>query len=255
MNFFFHTSNTFLSSRLTIPKFQNSGKYHSNIFLFQADVIDGCWSVSHADCDEDENFWMVECNIRNKNSVYFLATNDEVKGCAPHNLLINFNSFTDTEPDYRANLEISNSKGASSSYQSEFPFAMTTKLGSLYSDCGMLTSSKADKVGVFLRNIHIKPIRKSAQLYLFDNNKNVLLETFEIFLNETCYVDLTKFKNYLTTCFIFVKDYIGIPIYVTQYTGGALSFEHTHPPHELIQGKNRFLQVNKFKARAHEKIS
>ncbi len=255
MNFFFHTSNSFLSSRLTIPKFQNSGKYNRSMCLFQADIIDGCWCVTQTDCVEDEDFWVVECSAENKNSIYFLATYDQLNDSTLQNELINLNNFTDTSPDYRANLEISNSRGATSSYQSEYPFGMTKKIASLYSDCGMLTSSNADKVGVFLRNIHFKPSRKSARLFLFDNNKDVLLETFEIFLNETCYIDLTKFKSYLATCFIFAKDYIGIPIFVNQYVDGQLSFEHTHPPHELIHGKNRFIQVNRLKARAYEKIS
>lgn len=255
MNFFFHTSNEFLNSKLEIPKFQNSGKIDSKLCLFQADIINEKWHFSQANCSECEYFWTIQCNDQNKNSIYFLATNAQIEIVKAHNTLINLNKFTDTSPDFRANLQIINIAGAISSYQSEYPFRMTEQLGNLYSDCGVLTTNNAKKVGVFLRNIHKKPIQQETLLYLYDNKKDILLETFKIYLNRTCYVDLTSFKKSLPTCFIYANNYLGIPVYLIEYSSGGLSFEHTHPPHESIQGKNRYLLVNQLKDRAYEKIS
>lgn len=249
------TSNQFINSKLTIPKFQNSGKIDSNLCLFQADIVNEKWHLGQANCVEDEYFWVVQCNSHNKDSIYFLATNAQVEIVKTHNTLSDLNKFTDTSPDFRANLQIINSAGATSSYQSEFPFRMTEKLGNLYSDCGMLTTNNAEKVGVFLRNIHKNPIQQETLLYLYDNKNDILLETFKIYLNRTCYIDLTSFRKSLSTCFIYANNYLGIPVYLVEYSSGGLSFEHTHPPHESIQGENRYLLVNHLKDRAYEKIS
>ena len=45
--------------------------------------------------------------------------------------LKNFNNFTDTSPAFRANLKIYLDKGGFSSYQSEYPYNMITKRGSV----------------------------------------------------------------------------------------------------------------------------
>jgi len=255
MNFYFLASNSFLKSTLTIPKFQNSGKTQNDLNLFKADIYKNHWKVEYAECNEDDFFWTISSNKKNKNSVYFLATNEESKNIVFANTLCNLNSFTNTSPDYRANLEVINHFGAVSSYQSEFPFIMTQKLGSIYSDCGVLTAKNAKKVGVFLRSIYTKPIKEKASLYLYDNKSNKLLQTFKVSLNEMCYVDLTSFKDVLATSFIYAKDYLGIPIYLVDYEDEGLSFEHTHPPHESIYGENRFHLVNKLKDKANEKVS
>jgi len=255
MNFFFHTPNDFVTSTLTIPKFQNSGKTAGGLNLYQAGINNGEWEIKPAECHEDDYFWSTSSNASNENSIYFLATSRESEVIATKNSLSNLNKFTDTSPDFRANLKVSNSLGATSSYQSEYPFRMTQKLGTLYSDCGMLTSKDADKVGVFLRNIFFKPEQKNATLYLYDNNLDKLLKTFTICTNKTCFIDLTPFNESLFTSFLFANDYLGIPIYLVDYGAAGLSFEHTHPPHESIHGANRFQMVNRLKEKAYEKVS
>ena len=255
MNFFFHTSNDFISSILTIPKFQNSGKKKNDLKLFQANIINNQWDIVLAECTEDDYFWVIKSNDQNQNTIFFLATEQQVDNFRPQKNLCNFNSFTDTSPAYRANLEIKNTSESYSSYQSEYPYFMTQRLGDLYSDCGVLTTHNALRVGVFLRNIYLEPLELETEVFLFDNKTNTILKKFKIELNKTCYIDLTDYKSALSNCYIYIENYLGIPIYLIDYGEKGLSFEHTHPPHESVQGSNKFNLVKKIKARAREKIS
>ena len=53
--------------------------------------------------------------------------------------------------------------------------------------------------------------------------------------------------------FVCSNSYLGIPQYLSEKEG-HLSFEHTHPPHEYIQSKDRFKRVNEFKYAINEII-
>ena len=46
--------------------------------------------------------------------------------------------------------------------------------------------------------------------------------------------------------YIFSKNFIGIPIYVSIHDN-AISMEHTHPPHHYIISNDKFKIVNKLK--------
>lgn len=81
-----------------------------------------------------------------------------------------------------------------------------------------------------------------------------MLDVFAVCLNETRYIDLTQYKTDLTGCFLYAKKFIGIPIYVVEYTDGNISMEHTHPPHESIGGPHRFDLVKDLKNEAELKI-
>ena len=158
-------------------------------------------------------------------------------------------------PDFRANLMIENQAGGFSSYQSEYPFRMTTRLASLYSDCSTLTFERSTSVGVFIRNIYFEPIHKEIPLFLYDDLKKEVVEKFSVFTNKTTYIDLTKFRKQLSSCFLFAKNFMGVPIYVVEYSDGGISFEHTHPPHSSIGSDDRFQIVNNLKGKAIEKVS
>lgn len=255
MNFFFHTKAKDFQSLLTIPKFQNSGVFADNLNLFNANIVDNKWSVEETSCVEDPFFWTIDCKDGDDRKIYFLATEKEASLIEKRNKLCDLNHFTETIPDYRANLMIKNSVGGFSSYQSEYPFIMTTKLGTLYSDCGMLTSEKCKSVGIFVKNIYMEPIYRDIPFYLYDDLSGKVISTFKLSLNETNFIDLTDFKDILSHCFLFAKNYLGVPIYVIEYEDGNLSFEHTHPPHASIGGSERFSLVNRLKGVANEKIS
>ncbi len=256
MNFFFSTTTTKYRPTLAIPKFQNSGKFNTELKLYQAVIIKNRWVVSEPiGCKQDDSFWRLEHSSLNNEAAYFLSNEENISIIEDTNKLINANVFTDTNPDYRANLMIKNSVGGFSSYQAEYPFRMAEKLGTLYSDCGLLTSEAGVSVGVFIRNIYTKPISEERLLWLFSVPKNEILKTYKVKLNATTYIDLTDYKNDLKGCFIFSKNFLGVPIFVIEYKNGGLSFEHTHPPHESLLGNDRFLLVNKLKELALEKVS
>ena len=255
MNFFFFAKIFNLSNTLTVPKFQNSGRIINNKELFQADIIDGRWTISMPKIiNTHELFWSVSMNDCNRNSIYFIATDKGVSEILRKQQLLNVDDFTETVPDFRANLMIENENNGFSSYQSEYPFAMTTKLGTLYADCGVLTSEFCKRVGVVVRNIHHKPITEARELILYNNKSNKILKTYPIYLNESTFIDLTEFKTELINCLIFARNFLGIPIFFVEYIDGSLSFEHTHPPHESIAGSDRYELVNKVKNEAYQKI-
>ena len=132
---------------------------------------------------------------------------------------------------------------------------MALKFASLYSDCGVLSHSNCKKAGVFIKNVHVEPAIKNRMIHLFDNKANQLLSKFCIATNACNYLDLTPYKDRLSDSFLFADDYIGIPIYLTEYENGALSLEHTHPPHEFVFGPERFYLVKRLKESACEKIN
>lgn len=254
MNFFFHAAKTGLTSYLTIPKFSNLGDRDAGLSLFSASIVSGNWQVKLADSREDDNFWYVERRVDDEPEIYFLATESESQKILSSNKLMNLNSFTDTTPDYRANLLVRNEQGGFSSYQGEYPYRMTTKLSSFYSDCGTLTTANCKSVGFFVVNIYQDPIVEDRNIILFDQNKDKQLDSFTVTLNRTSYIDLTKYKDDLKGCYLYADDYMGIPIYLIEYEDGNLSFEHTHPPHESVGGVDRFKLINKFKESARAKI-
>ena len=88
--------------------------------------------------------------------------------------LFSVNNYTDTEPAYRANLEICNNLGGFSSYQSEYPSNMIKVNSSVLTSLGSLTNFFAEKNILIFRNIYFKPVKKQFDLIIFDisNYKN-----------------------------------------------------------------------------------
>ncbi len=254
MNFFFHTYTKNYSSRLAIPKFRNDGRQAILMTLFSARIVNERWVVKEEVCEDNDNWWIVDANENNKDNIYFIATLDQAQLITEGNKLIDLNAFTNTGPSFRANLQIKTRSGAFSSYQVEYPFRMLNKTGSIYSDCSMLTDGNAKKVGCFVRNISSSPIISEHKFYLYSNSHKKLLSTFKLRLNSTNFIDLTLWKGELKSSFIFAEKMLGIPMYVCEYEDRNLSFEHTHPPYEVIQGSESRELVKKFKDRAYEKV-
>lgn len=225
-----------------------------NLSLFSANIINNEWVVSKVECNETSHFWTITCR-NNENEIYFISSERNASLIQKENKLIDLNNFTNTSPEYRANLEIKNSLGGFSSYQSDYPYVMTTRLASLYTECGNLTFDQSNSVGIFIKNIYFKPIQDSFPIFLYDDLEQEVIITFDISLNSTNFIDLTKYKERLTNCFLFAPKFIGVPIYVVEHPDGGLSFEHTHPPTESIAGEDRFNLIKNIKERANEKIS
>ena len=253
MNYFFSTSTKNISSKLTIPKFQNSGNKNNRLRLYKAEIFDNRWKISSPnDCRETDNFYHLE-NLDNK-SIFGFGTDEGIKKIRDQNQLCNIEDFTNTIPAFRANLLIKNKAGGFSSYQSEYPHKMILVQGSLYSDCGLLSNPNGSTIGVFIRNIYFLPTNETREIFLYSNSKKRVLQKFQVKLNQTTFIDLTNWKESLSHCYLYANRFLGIPIYMVQYNDGSLSFEHTHPPHESLLGEDRYKRVRILKGNSHEKI-
>jgi hypothetical protein len=247
VNYFFFSKKHGISSRLEIPKFQNRGKIDPNLRLFCASIRDSMWIITAIDCEEDLNFFYVEANEDNLDYIYFLATLSEVGG---ENIavktLIKYNDFSYTTPDYRANLCVSNLMGGFSSYQSDYPFNMTLRRGSLMSSISTLGNRDAMVNTVFIRNIFCEPINEEYFAYLVCKKDRVIKKSFALRCNETSKINLNS-EDFSASHYIVTKGFLGVPIYLSESKEGHLSFEHTHPPHSNTHGLNRFAHVARLK--------
>jgi hypothetical protein len=77
--------------------------------------------------------------------------------------------------------------------------------------------------------------------------------SFEIKTNYTNCIEINK-KLIKPEIFLATKEYLGIPIYVS-LRNNYLSFEHTHPPHEYILSKDKFIKVSEIKKEINEIIN
>ena len=155
MNFFFGIKNKILKSKLTIPRFQNKKKSQEKYLLYQAEVKNNFWNIRLLNDENNKDFFFVKSDIDN-NKIFFLATKKEVDLWSNQKFqkLINLNNYTDTSPAFRANLQIYLPNGGFSSYQSEYPFSMILKTGSILSPISSLANEDAEKNYVFIKNIY-----------------------------------------------------------------------------------------------------
>ena len=75
-------------------------------------------------------FCILKSQDISNNEIFFLAQN-EIINRFDQDKLKNFDTFTDTFPAFRANLKLYINNGGFSSYQSEYPYGMITKKGSI----------------------------------------------------------------------------------------------------------------------------
>ena len=249
MNYFFGIKNKFYNSQLTIPRFNNLGKKDLSYKLYSAKVAHDEWAINEVKCKNNDNFYFVDASKIDSQIIFFLAKHEEInehKQKSKHNL-INYNNYTDCNPDYRSNLRINSIQGLGySSYQSEYPSRMILSKGSLVSPLGLLLNKNVKYNSIFLRNIDNDPINKKYDLYLIDIENMSIKKKFEVTTNTTNCIQLYKQDIHFDYC-VVSKDYLGIPIYCSEDNFGNLSFEHTHPPHENIQGQNKYDLIKKMR--------
>ena len=134
MNYFFSINNDILESRLTIPLFRNDGIMDLSYIPYKASINEKRWEIKVPKYKFENNFFIIDKKELNNKSIFFLnkKTNFFLDGGVSYEEEIkNYNSYTDTIPAFRANLRIFNKLGGFSSYQSEYPFNMTTKKGEI----------------------------------------------------------------------------------------------------------------------------
>lgn len=245
MNFFFGISSNFLKCRIQIPNFVNRKFKSLNLKLFKCQPKNQSWCLSDLSHKKiNEFFFIIENSEIDRKSIYFLA-DEKIYDNFNKNELENYNNYTNTSPEYRANLEIYLDGGGFSSYQSEYPFEMTLKKGSIVSSVSSLSNLDADENYVFIKNIFYKPIEEKYSLYFVNYRTKKIEEKCELKTNNINFVKVSK-NLIKPEIFLVTKEYLGIPMYVSK-KNKHLSFEHTHPPHEYILSDNRFLKVKDFK--------
>jgi hypothetical protein len=249
MNYFFGFNGLVLSTKLTIPKFQNRSKPNPNLCLWGIISSKDNWVIKKEQTAEDENFFYVDTLQIDNHKVFILATEEEVRNFSS-NKLIPISNFTSTLPAYRSNFKLIHRSGGFSSYQSEYPSGMVGKKGSIISSIKSLLNIKAKENYILVRNIYHSPIIDSFDGYLIDYKSKQVLEKIPLQTNTTNCIKVEK-KYLLPNVFLYTDGYLGIPIYISQ-DKGHLSMEHTHPPHSYILSNNVFKKVSELKKEFYE---
>lgn len=253
MNFFFGFNNEIFKSEIQIPLFKNRTLKPSNLKLFKCFPYNNEWILKQINIEKIDNsfFILKNENILN-NEIYFIA-DKKIFNEFDNKKLKNFNTYTDTIPPYRANFKIYLDQGGFSSYQSEYPFSMVTKKGTILSSINSLANSNAEKNFILIRNIFEDPIEVSFNAYLVNYKEKKIEKKFQLLTNNTNCIEIDN-NLIRPEIFLVTDNYLGIPIYISK-KNNFLSFEHTHPPHEYILSQNKFLKVSNLKKEINEIIN
>ena len=253
MNFFFGISNDLFKSEIQIPIFSNRNFKKSNLKLFKSYPKNNKWILQEISNKKiSEYFFVLKNEDISSNEIFFLA-DETVINEFDDKKLKNFNNFTDTDPSFRANFKIYLNQGGFSSYQSEYPYSMVTKKGTILSSISSIANSDADKNYVLIKNIFEEPIEENFRAYLVNYKTKSIEEQFEIKTNYTNCIEISN-KLIKPEIFLTTDKYLGIPMYVS-VKNSFLSFEHTHPPYEYILSENKFAKINILKKELNEIIS
>ena len=252
MNFFFGIKNKRFKSEITIPRFKNKGKVDNKYNLYQTEISSNKWIVKKLDaCELNEYFFQIKDNLIDNNKIFFLASDEELKKFDKYKIK-NISDFTETSPEFRANLKTYIQDGGFSSYQSEYPFQMIMKKGNILTPTSTISNKNGENY-LILRNIYHKPTQEIFSAYFVDIKNKKILEKIEL---KTNFSNFLKIPNLLIKpeIYIITDNFLGVPIFLSEHNG-HLSFEHTHPPHEYFLSKNKFEQVSKLKKEIYEIIS
>jgi hypothetical protein len=254
MNFFYGISNNLFKSEIQVPLFQNRNFKKTNLKLFKSYPKDNKWILHKISNKKKINdyFYILKNEDILSNEIFFLA-DETIINEFDDKKLKNFNNFTDTSPAFRANFKIYLNQGGFSSFQSEYPYSMITKKGTILSSISSIANSAADKNYVLIKNIFEEPIEENFQAYLVNYKTKSIEEQFEIKTNYTNCIEISN-KLIKPEIFLTTDKYLGIPMYVS-VKNSFLSFEHTHPPHEYILSENKFIKVANLKQEINEIIN
>lgn len=256
MNFFFSFKNSFLKSRITIPRFNNFGKYNKTLKVYEAKIEKNLWKISNVVCNFNDDFYFIDEKLTNNESIFFLAEQnnfDLIKNNG-YTKLVNFNDFTRTSPvEYRSNLKIILNDGGFSSYQSDYPYYLIGKKGSILSPINSLLNKNNDKNIILFKNIYEEPYHKKFNLFFIDLTKKQILNKIEIFTNNTNEIHVDS-KYISSNIYIYTDHYIGIPIFIS-IKNKHVSLEHTHPPHHYILSDDKLKKISEIKKQVYEIIN
>jgi hypothetical protein len=253
MNFFFGLRTQFFTSELQIPTFQNRNQKKKNINLYEVFIENNKWKLEKINSKyHREDFYLLNNKLINNKKIFFLGYPEDFANFN-HRELEDLNEFTNTSPDFRSNFKINLKNGGFSSFQSEYPFEMTKKKGSILSQISSLANIDAKKNYLIFKNIYYLPIEQKFNGYFVNCKTKMIEATFELLTNNTNIVEIEQFLI-KPEIFFVTNEYLGIPMYLSE-KNGHLSLEHTHPPHEYIMGENRYKRVSSLKKEINEIIS
>ena len=253
MNFFYGVNNNLLKSEIQIPIFQNRNLRKSNYKLFKTYPENKKWILKEITSKKiNDYFYILQNDDISNNEIFFLAE-ENIVSIFDENKLKKFNNFTDTSPAYRANFKIYLDQGGFSSYQSDYPYSMVSKKGSILSSISSIANAEADKNFVLIKNIFEDPIEENFRAYLVNYKNKCIEDQFEIKTNYTNCIEINN-KLIKPEIFLVTDKYVGVPMYVST-KNNFLSFEHTHPPHEYILSDNKFVKISNLKKEINEIIS
>ena len=246
MNFFFALNLNNFNNLITIPKFTNEGMKLKGISLFSAKIIKDKWLIRKQHYKEDKNFIYLDVLPQNLDDIFFLNhcsfcdINQEIS-------VKELKLFYDIKSNYtfRANLNIMNAEHGSSSYQSEYPFEMTNKKGSILSTVSSVINEENSNIIAF-KQIYYLPIKKPFKIFLVDFKRKEILSKATFYTNSTNIINISKIKNLKNCCF-YSDGFLGIPIFISYGNKNGVSMEHSHPPHLYLQSKNKFELVSNLK--------
>ena len=250
MNYFYGINNKIFKSQIQIPVFKNRVLEPSKLQLYKCFPKNNKWIVEEIiDKKINDYFYILKGDDISSNEIYFLAS-EEIKNDFDDTKLKNFNNFTDTSPAYRANFKIYQENGGFSSYQSEYPFSMVTKKGSILSSVNSIANIDANENYILIRNIFQTPIEEKFKCHIVNIKSRKVEETYEIKSNFTNCIKINN-KFIKPEIFLITKDFLGVPMYVS-VNHKFISFEHTHPPHEYILSEKKFKKITDLKNEINE---
>ena len=253
MNLFFGFEFKNYLTKITIPKFQNRNNSISDYDLYQARITKNKWTIENVSKQFDQDhFYIITPESINNKTIFFLAKDNEVTANKEPELL-NYNSYTNTSPEYRANLQVSRKEGGYSSYQSDYPFHMATKTGNIASSCSTLLNKDADENYLIFKNIYHLPIYDEFKMYFVNIKEKEILTFKQVYTNVANVIKIDE-ELINPDIYLFTDKYIGIPIFLSNHNN-HLSFEHTHPPHSFVMGSDQFKIISKFKKEIREIIT
>ena len=253
MNYFFGLKSNIFKSKIQIPIFKNRSFKSSKLKLFKCYPKNNKWILTEIKKEKKNDFFYILDNedISN-NEIYFLA-DKKIFNEFDKNYLKNYNTFTDTSPAYRANLEFYFDNEGFASYQSEYPFSMIEKNGTILSSINAIANIEADENYVLIRNIFKEPIQEMKKGFFVNIINRKIEDEFEFKSN---FSNLIKIKKSLIKpeIFLITKKYLGVPVFIST-KNKYISCEHTHPPHEYFIGNKKFIKIKELKNEINEIIS
>ena len=230
MNYFFGGQHNLIQSKLQIPLFQNRNINNNTIKLFQLEIKNNLWIMEKLSPNIiNSDFY--EINDIDNQKIFFLSDEKDIKNFNSQEL-VNISNFTETFPEFRANLNMYLRNGGFSSYQSEYPFNMVNKKGTILTPINTLLNKGADENILIFRNIFFKPIKKKFVANFIDIKQKKIIKEISFFTNTTNFFEIDD-KLLDPNIYLSTQEFIGVPIYLS-IKNKHLSMEHTHPPHEYF---------------------